>query len=50
MDIFSEITKLHFPPDEYVIIGGASMVARGLKEPRDIDILISSSLFELCQK
>lgn len=46
MDILSEIKKLNFDSSEYVIIGGASMALRGLKETKDIDILISQSLLE----
>lgn len=44
MNIFSEVKKYNFPPDEYVVIGGAALAARKLKETNDIDIVASSKL------
>jgi hypothetical protein len=41
VNIFTEIKKHNFPPDEYVVFGGAAMAARGLKETNDIDIVAS---------
>ncbi len=46
MDIFAEIKKYNFPTEEYVVIGGAAMAARGLKETNDIDIVVSQKLLE----
>ncbi|MDB5225540.1 MAG: hypothetical protein JWL87_492 [Candidatus Adlerbacteria bacterium] len=46
MDIFSEIKKHNFPVDEYVVIGGAALAARGLKETNDIDIVVSPKLLD----
>jgi hypothetical protein len=44
MNIFDEIKKYNFPPEEYVVFGGAAMSARGLKETNDIDIIASQKL------
>lgn len=43
-DLFTEIRKLNFPPEDYVVIGGAALAGRGLKETRDIDLLVSREL------
>jgi hypothetical protein len=50
MDIFEEIKKLNFPVEKYVIVGGASMAARGIKETGDIDIIVAPDLFEKCKQ
>jgi len=49
MNVIPEIQKLGFDPLEYVVIGGAAMAARGLKETSDIDVLVSAELFEACK-
>jgi len=49
MNIFKEIQKLEFPVNEYVIVGGGSMMARGIKETYDIDIVVTENLFNLCK-
>lgn len=50
MDIFSELKKLDFPTDQYVVIGGAAMAGRGIKETKDLDLLLSRSLIETLKK
>ena len=50
MDVFTETKKLRFPIDEYVIIGGAALAARGIKETRDIDIVVSQKLITELRK
>ena len=50
MNIFDEIKKLNFPIDEYVVVGGAAMMARGIKETQDIDLVVKSELFEKCHQ
>jgi len=44
MNIIEEIRKLDLPVSEYVVIGGAAMSARGLKNTEDIDIVVSEVL------
>lgn len=50
MNIFKEIEKLNFPTDEYVVMGGAALAARGLKETDDVDMIVSNDLLEKCRK
>ena len=49
MDIISEIKKLNFPVDQYVVFGGASLAARGLRDTQDADILATPELLEQCK-
>jgi len=50
MNIFDEVKKLNFPPDKYVVVGSGPMAALGLKEPNDIDLVITLDLFKECKK
>jgi hypothetical protein len=49
-NIFDELKRLDFSPDKYVVIGGAAMAARGIKETRDIDVLVFEDLLEAMKK
>jgi hypothetical protein len=46
MDIFSELEKLNFPQDKYMVIGGAAMAGRGIKQTKDLDLLLSRDFIE----
>lgn len=46
MDIFKEVKNLNLPLGEYVIVGSGPMAARGIRECKDIDILVSEKLFD----
>lgn len=50
MNIFEEIRKLNFTFGQYVVVGSGPMVARGIKEARDIDIVVIPELFEKCKR
>ena len=50
MDIFLELKKLNFPKEKYLVIGGAALAGRGLKETRDLDILLSRDFMEKLRK
>lgn len=50
MDIFAELKKLNFPQEKYLVIGGASMAGRGLKQTKDLDLLLSRDLIEELRK
>lgn len=50
MNIFNQIKKLNFPLGKYVVVGGAAMAARGIKNTRDIDIVVTPDLFEKCKR
>jgi hypothetical protein len=49
VDIFTTIKALNFQPADYVVMGGAALAARGLKETNDIDIVVSGRLLTECQ-
>ena len=49
MDVIAEIKKLNFPPDQYVVFGGASLAARRIRETHDADILVVPELLERCR-
>lgn len=44
MDIFSTIKNLHLPANKYLVIGGAALAGRGIKETKDVDLLLSKDL------
>lgn len=48
MDIIQEVRKLDFPVGKYVVVGSGPLAVRGLKEARDIDIVVTEDLFERC--
>ncbi|MBC7836447.1 zinc ABC transporter substrate-binding protein [Acetobacteraceae bacterium] len=50
MNIFQELEKLNFPPDQYIVVGGAVMAVHGLREANDLDIIVTPELFEKCKK
>lgn len=50
MNIFTEIKKLNFLSDQYVVFGGAAMAARGIRETNDADILVTSGLLDKCSQ
>jgi hypothetical protein len=43
---FDEARALDLPLGEYAIFGSGPMVVRGIREGRDIDIIVTKSLFE----
>ena len=49
MNIIEGIKKFNFPPGEYVVVGSGPMAVHGLKEARDIDIVVMPELFEKCR-
>ena len=46
MTIFERVKKLHFPIGEYVVIGGGILESLGIRETRDLDIIVTLKLFE----
>jgi hypothetical protein len=50
MDIFSELKKLNFPQDKYLVIGGAALAGRNLKQTRDLDILVEKDFLKELEK
>lgn len=49
MTIFERIKKLNLPNNEYVVVGGA-MEAHGIRNARDIDIVVTKKLFNELSK
>ena len=47
MDIIKVTRGLNFPEADYIIIGGAAMAIRKIKETSDIDILVSQDLLKI---
>ncbi len=50
MDVFSELNKLNFPQEKYLVIGGAALAGRNLKETRDLDILVEKDFLKELRK
>lgn len=44
-DLFKKLKELNFPEGEYVVVGGALM-ARGIREERDLDILVTPNFYQ----
>jgi len=50
VNIFQEVLDLNFPENNYVVVGSGILVALGLKEGHDVDIVVTTELFEKCGK
>ncbi len=50
MDIFFELNRLNFPKDKYLVIGGAALAGRGLKQTQDLDMLVQKDFLEELRK
>jgi hypothetical protein len=50
INIFNEVKQLNFPIDQYLVVGGGAMMARGIKETFDIDLVALPELFKKCQE
>lgn len=44
--VISAIRALNLPVGDYVVVGGAAMAVRGLKDTSDIDLVVTPRLFE----
>jgi hypothetical protein len=43
--VIAEIRSLRLPPTDYVVVGGAALAARNLRDTADIDLVVTSRLF-----
>lgn len=43
--LLKELKDLDLPSGEYVVVGSGALGARGIREPKDFDILVSNSLW-----
>jgi hypothetical protein len=44
-DIIVKIKELNLPADKYIVVGGASLAVRGIRETRDLDIVVAVEVF-----
>lgn len=44
-EILTKIRELNFPLGRYVLVGGASLAIRGIRETKDLDVIVLPSLF-----
>ncbi len=45
-DVITELSRLGLPPGQYVVVGGAALAVRGIRETADIDLVVTTELFE----
>lgn len=50
MNVIDQIKNLDFPIGQYVVVGSGIMAMYGLKQARDVDIVVSPNLFEKCER
>ncbi|OGZ73116.1 MAG: hypothetical protein A2908_01130 [Candidatus Staskawiczbacteria bacterium RIFCSPLOWO2_01_FULL_38_12b] len=46
MNIFERVKSLHFPTGEYVVIGAGILEVLGIRDTRDVDVIVSPELFK----
>ena len=46
MTIFERVKRLHFPVGQYVVFGGGILEALGIRNTYDVDVMVTSELFE----
>ena len=46
MNVIAEIKNLALPSGQHVVVGGGCLAVRGLRETRDLDIVVLPALFE----
>lgn len=49
MTIFQKVRELGFPDGEYIVVGSGILAAKGIRETNDLDIVVTSELFEKCK-
>lgn len=50
VNIFQELKKLNLPTDQYIVVGSGLLAARGIRETRDLDLVLSPELFQQYQQ
>ena len=48
MDIFEIVKSLEFPLGSYIVVGSGHLIALGLKDFKDVDIVVTPNLFAKC--
>lgn len=49
-ELINELDKLGFPVDQFVVVSSGALAVRGIREARDLDILVSASLWSDLEK
>src|SRR3989344_4220256 len=50
MTLTERVKELHFHRGEYAVFGSGPMEAHGLRHAHDIDIIVTSDLFQKCKE
>lgn len=50
LDYISRVKELNLPEDEFMVYGSAILDVLGIRKAQDVDILVSSELFEKLEK
>lgn len=50
MNIFDHVKSLNLPFGEYVVIGSGVMSAHGIRQHKDVDLLVTPALYETLKK
>jgi len=50
MNIVDEVQKLGLPADSYIVVGSGILAALNIRDSNDIDMIVSSEIFEMLQK
>ena len=50
MDIFKVVPSLHLPEGKYAVFGSGPLAAHGIRDSRDIDIIITSDVYDWASK
>ena len=48
--LLAETHRLKLPKNEYLIVGGGSLTVRDIRETSDIDIVVTTQLFEILKQ
>ncbi len=48
MDIFEIVKSLEFPLGSYIVVGSGHLIALGLKDFKDVDIVVTPEVFAEC--
>lgn len=46
MNVIEEAKKLQLPVRQYIVVGGGCLAVRGLRETKDLDVVVKPSLFD----
>ncbi|MEK9156944.1 MAG: zinc ABC transporter substrate-binding protein [Patescibacteria group bacterium] len=47
MNTVEEVKKLALPAGSYIVVGGGCLAVRGLRETKDVDIVVTPTVFEM---